>query len=198
MNIKKHVNAGADLLVGPRRRFGALEKEVLEQLSAGDLLVGFLCSARSSKRMYRLAYQRAKARHATKNAIARLERGGFIKRVVGNGDALTLTAMGSSVVRQEIHLLRDAGRRGKKWDGKWRIVSFDIPQEHKPIRDVLRSLLMRAGFKQVQKSVYIHPHTCDALVKLLQEDSRLSKFTFFCTTTMVTRQEAWKKIFQLR
>lgn len=197
MQAKSNLDRGLDVLFGPRRRFGALEKDILDQLSAGDLLVGFLCSARSSKRMYRLAYQRAKTRYATKTAIARLEKDGLIKRFAGRDDTVTLTAIGRSVVWREVHILRDAKRLVKRWDRQWRIVSFDIPQKHKPIRDVLRNLLIRAGFKQVQKSVYIHPYACDALVKLLRDDRRLAKFTFFCTTNKVTGEEAWKREFGL-
>lgn len=42
----------------------------------------------------------------------------------------------------------------KKWDGKWRIVIFDIPEKHRKLRDVLRGKLREWEFVPVQKSVW--------------------------------------------
>ena len=46
----------------------------------------------------------------------------------------------------------------QKWDGKWRMVIFDIPEDASEKRDKLRRLLKTAGFVKLQASVYIHPH----------------------------------------
>ena len=43
----------------------------------------------------------------------------------------------------------------EKWDGIWRIVVFDIPEEMKKVRDVLRGRLKLWGFRPWQKSVWI-------------------------------------------
>lgn len=42
-----------------------------------------------------------------------------------------------------------------EWDGKWRIVIFDIPEERRIIRNLFRRNLKKWGFKQLQKSVWI-------------------------------------------
>lgn len=48
-----------------------------------------------------------------------------------------------------------------KWDGKWRIIMFDIPEKHKGIRDYLASHMKQVGFKQFQKSVFVFPYSVD-------------------------------------
>lgn len=45
----------------------------------------------------------------------------------------------------------------KAWDGKWRIVIFDIPEEERKDRDSLRFKLISLGFGKLQESVYITP-----------------------------------------
>lgn len=40
------------------------------------------------------------------------------------------------------------------WDGKWRIVIFDIPEKHRKLRKILRSKLREWEFKLWQKSVW--------------------------------------------
>lgn len=41
------------------------------------------------------------------------------------------------------------------WDGKWRIVIFDIPEQKRLIRDLFRRNLKKWGFRHLQKSVWI-------------------------------------------
>ncbi|MBI2019997.1 hypothetical protein HYS94_01085 [Candidatus Daviesbacteria bacterium] len=41
-----------------------------------------------------------------------------------------------------------------EWDGKWRIIVFDIPEKRRSIRDILRSRLKLWGFKPWQQSVW--------------------------------------------
>lgn len=46
----------------------------------------------------------------------------------------------------------------KKWDGKWRIIIFDVPEKLKGKRELLRGELKAYGFLQIQKSVLAYPH----------------------------------------
>ena len=62
----------------------------------------------------------------------------------------------------------------KKWDGKWRILLFDISEKLKIKREALRGKLKELAFYQLQKSVWIHPYDCRAEVELLQDSFGLS------------------------
>lgn len=43
----------------------------------------------------------------------------------------------------------------KNWDGKWRVVVFDIPEKHKKLRHALRWKLREWEFTPWQKSVWV-------------------------------------------
>lgn len=60
-------------------------------------------------------------------------------------------------------------KRPKKWDGKWRILIFDISQMKKIYREALRGKLKELGFFPLQKSVWVHPFNCEAEIELLRE-----------------------------
>lgn len=47
-----------------------------------------------------------------------------------------------------------------KWDGKWRLVIFDIPEKRRQARDILRSKLKEWGFVPWQKSVWACKKDC--------------------------------------
>lgn len=53
-----------------------------------------------------------------------------------------------------------------RWDGKWRVLIFDISEPRRRVRSRLRALLSGAGFIRLQDSVWVHPYPCDEFVAL--------------------------------
>ena len=65
--------------------------------------------------------------------------------------------------------------RPKKWDKKWRLLMFDVPQTRKISREALRGKLKELGFLPLQKSVWAHPFECRAELEILQDFFGLSQ-----------------------
>ena len=57
----------------------------------------------------------------------------------------------------------------KKWDGKIRIVAFDIPDKQRAKRNAFRYKLKELGFYSSQKSVWLHPFECKNEIKILKD-----------------------------
>lgn len=57
----------------------------------------------------------------------------------------------------------------EKWDRKWRVVLFDIPESKKKAREALRWSLKKARFYEFQKSVFVHPYDCEDELDYLVE-----------------------------
>ena len=98
-------------------------------------------------------------RQATiEKAIKKLELLHYIKTKKNKQDGervrVSLTKKGA----QEYLKYKIEKKKKKKWDGKWRIVIFDILENQRRIRDLLRSRLRWFGFKELQKSVWIFPY----------------------------------------
>jgi hypothetical protein len=142
--------------------------EILEGLTFGDIFIGALFSARSTKRMHEIARKRAKKRYLDQLALERLVK---TRLVNAKGEILSINASGlelfkkTSLVKQMLST--------KVWDRKWRVVIFDIPQSMAPLRWEIRGLLKRAGFRMLQQSVWIFPHECKELTALISQDSRI-------------------------
>jgi len=49
-------------------------------------------------------------------------------------------------------------KRPKKWDGKWRILIFDVKNKDKLKREALRGKIKELGLSQLQKSVWVYPY----------------------------------------
>lgn len=66
-------------------------------------------------------------------------------------------------------------KKPKKWDGKWRLVIFDIAQIKKFYREAFRGKLKELGFYPLQKSVWVYPFDCQAEIELLKDFFGLSE-----------------------
>lgn len=55
------------------------------------------------------------------------------------------------------------------WDGRWRLVIYDVPKSKKYLRDVFRGTLKNLGFYQLQESVWLYPFPCEPQVTFLRE-----------------------------
>ena len=66
-------------------------------------------------------------------------------------------------------------RKPKRWDGRWRVLIFDIPQRRKGLRDQMRRMLRGLGFVRLQDSVWAYPYDCEDYVALLKADMKVGK-----------------------
>lgn len=115
---------------------------------------GGLVSA-SYKQVYGFAPKRYKKTNFA-NLVSRNLKTGNIEKVIKNGEIyLRLTSQGAKRVFRDFPLMSITK---KPWDGKWRIVVFDIPQKQAAVRDRLRGKLKELGFGMLQKSTWVSPH----------------------------------------
>ncbi len=63
----------------------------------------------------------------------------------------------------------------KKWDGRWRIIIFDVWERRRNIRDRLRNMLENVGFVRIQDSVWVYPYPCEELLVLLRSELHLGE-----------------------
>ena len=170
-----------------REKIGKEEFALLEEINIGDALFGFFTSGGSThimrRQARRAAYQRIKAQRARiiEHRLKRMEAKNLIKFVSGSqGEQQPkLTSKGLLQVDRESLLTHYAGYQHSStyvWDGVWRIVMFDIPQESKQYRRDIRLILQACGFVQVQKSVYTAPYPCKELSEFLKRNRSLGSY----------------------
>jgi len=85
----------------------------------------------------------------------------------------------------------------KDWDGKWRIVVFDIPEKIRRGRDILRDKLGRLGFFELQKSVFVFPYQCEDEINFIIEYFNLRRYVRFGVLEKIDNDLHLKKIFKL-
>ncbi|MEK7068356.1 MAG: hypothetical protein AAB964_00920, partial [Patescibacteria group bacterium] len=63
----------------------------------------------------------------------------------------------------------------KKWDRKWRVICFDIPEKRKYVRHLIQHKLVELGFYRLQDSVFVSPQPSGEFLKLAQNAFFLRK-----------------------
>ena len=93
--------------------------------------------------------------------------------------------------------LNNIKNQTKKWDGKWRMVSFDVPEPYKKGRDALRRKLKSIGFRELQKSVFVTNFDCLKEIELLVNFFNLNKFVRFGILESIDNDYYLRKIFKI-
>jgi len=83
------------------------------------------------------------------------------------------------------------------WDGKWRVVIFDIPEKLKTSRNALRDKLKELGFHKLQKSVFVFPYECKDEIDFVVEFFNLRKYVRYGIFDFIDNDLHLRKIFHL-
>ncbi len=83
------------------------------------------------------------------------------------------------------------------WDRLWRIISFDIPEDEKPMRDALRGHLLTAGFYELHNSVLVYPFDCRKELGFLAELYDAREYLRFILATEIDNESDLKEFFRL-
>lgn len=88
-------------------------------------------------------------------------------------------------------------KKPKKWDSKWRLVAFDIPEKQKNAREALRHKLKELGFLQIQKSIFAYPYSCREEIEFIGEIFQINKHINFIETIFITNEDYLRRKFNL-
>jgi len=101
------------------------------------------------------------------------------------------------IVEYSIKSLLSFKKKNKKWDGKWFLVFFDVPETQRNKRDYLRKFLTQLGFYQYQKSAYIFPYECEKEVILIKKIVEGAKYMKYIIAEKIEDEAIVKRYFNL-
>lgn len=142
-----------------------------------------------NKKKYNLKYylnQKAK----------KLVKDGFLKINIKNGKQfLSLTKKGEQKLSYYKIIQK---KKNDKWDGKWRVVIFDVWENTRSKRNLLRDEIKDFGFIQLQRSVWIYPYECADFIELLKTNLSFGKNIRYMIVENLDHDENLRKYFSLK
>ena len=180
-------------------RIGNLKKKVLLLLCAG-LALGL---TRSPKTHWWILKQIPKEwekvnRQALERAINSLYTSHLIEEK-NNRDGTTTLILSENGKQRALRFNIDKLeiKKPEKWDRKWRMVLFDIPEKRTEGRNALRRKLQEIGFHEFQKSALVFPFPCKDEVEFVVEFFSLRPYVRFIVAEHIDNELHLKKIFHL-
>ncbi len=139
---------------------GEMARIILSALLAAGVLTVALTAPNAMRLFGYFKPKNTTERNRIKKSLSRLEKQGLIKQKDAMDGYFTLTAEGKAkAMRYRIEHTKI--QRQKKWDGRWRLVMFDVPEEKKRARQAINFALKKIGCARYQKSVFIAPFPCE-------------------------------------
>ncbi|MBI5079642.1 hypothetical protein HZB06_03205 [Candidatus Wolfebacteria bacterium] len=140
---------GLALLFGLAERGGVLISEIIQGPNRG---LGRSMRRISETKNFWDHYSELKNLHenSARTILWRLEKKGLVEKSTAQKQRrYQLTTRGLRIIKtfQE--------KKEETWDGKWRIVMFDIPEKKRLDRSWLRFRLVALDFRPIQKSVFL-------------------------------------------
>lgn len=182
-----------------RRKRANIQKAILSGIATVGLLsVAVLApNALQALKFFGIEPKTKWQKYNINHSIKRLKDHGFICfETNSRGTFARLTPKGEDKLRK-FELLDYKLKKPKKWDGKWRLLTFDIKEERKGTRDKIRFTLKRIGFLRLQDSVWVYPYDCEDLVTLMKADFKIGKDLLYLIVDTIEGDTKIKNYFKL-
>ena len=131
------------------------------------------------------------------NSLKRLQKNRLVDITEKDGKTIIkITKNGKSkLLEYEFEDMQIA--KPKKWDGKWRIVGFDVPEKRKKAREALRHKMKELGFIQMQKSLFVYPYECRKEIEFIGEFFQVYEHIVLIEASSISQEEYYKYKFGL-
>jgi len=193
MKIAKPVEAGA--------RKKRVRRNVRNAMLIAIGTAGLIAVSAVAPNMFQLLGRSgalARLKYHSKNVFGRLKQKGEIEFVERDGKKyVRLTERGEKALAlgQQKMLLGNA--KPRKWDHRYRLVMFDIPEKRKKIRERLRLQMQEVGFLRIQDSAWLYPYDCEEFMVLLKADLHIGKDVLYAVIEEIENDRWIRKHFGL-
>ena len=180
--------------VARRVRKGEIQRLVLESVKIGGLLAIAVVAPNVVGAMAKLGIIRSPRQSAlVERSCRRLVRSG---QLMWKGNFLRITPKGEAVLRR-LKLMEMKNQKPRKWDKKWRMLLFDIPEYRAGLRAKVRRTLHEIGFVHLQHSAWVYPYDCEDLITLLKVDFKIGYDVLYIVADVIEHDAPLRRQFGL-
>ncbi len=138
----------------------------------------------------------ARFNYKAKSALGRLAEKGCVVFIEEDGKRYArITEKGERMLQMETE--RAAISKKRKWDRRWRVVIFDIPERRRNMRVRLRRFMQEYGFVRLQDSVWIYPYDCEDLIALAKANFCVGADVLYMIVERLERDKHLREHFDL-
>ena len=169
-------------------------REVLNYIAARSVVTSSeIAAAKSLLRMYPSGAGSSSPRRRLIDTCGLLARQGFITTGMLDGERVyKLSHKGTQKLQRYQALKVDILPR---FDGHWYLVTFDLPESHKSVRNLLIITLKRHGFVSYSGGVWLLPYNPNDLIIALRKQLGIKKEIRLIVATQVDGASDYRRKF---
>lgn len=176
-----------------------VQQTVLACVGVAGILAVAMIAPNVFQALPHLTGNKYKFGYRARTATGRLAQKGYVRFIERKGmKYVEITGRGKRMLELEQQKNVLIGRIRKRWDGRWRMIIFDIPEKRSNVRKRLRSMMQGLGFLLLQESVWVFPYDCEEIVALLKAELRVGKDVLYVIAEQIENDKPIKKHFNLR
>ncbi|HEY4506223.1 MAG TPA: hypothetical protein VJJ24_02165 [Candidatus Paceibacterota bacterium] len=181
-----------------RRRLTKLSLEILKGLALGGLAVSAFALPNIGviMKMFMPRKENKVDRQKIRRAIENLKKNDLVQVKPSESyieSEIRLSRAGKELLEVESLVLP----KPKKWDEKWRIVMFDIPEPFGLARRALSLKLRELGCYHYQNSVFVYPFDCRKEVEFIKKYFGFNSGIKYVEANTLEDQEKLEDFFKL-
>src|SRR3989338_3332107 len=180
-----------------KRRSKDMRNAVLATVAVAGI-IAIAAVAPNAIRLLKTTGLTARMRSRTRSTLNRLAAKGEIEFIELDGKKYArLTARGEKVMAFYQEKLRLRDKKPRRWDRRYRLVMFDIPEKRKKTRDQLRLVMREIGFLRVQDSACVYPYDCEEFVALLKAHLHIGRDVLYAVIEEIENDAVIRTHFHL-
>src|SRR3989344_252826 len=121
-----------------------------------------------------------------------------ILKTVATAGVLAMAILAPNAIQILRPFIKNKRKYNSKWDGKWRVVIFDVWENTRYKRNLLRNEIKDFGFVQLQRSVWIYPYECADFIELLKTDLSFGNNIRYMVVEKLDHDENLRKRFGIK
>ncbi len=180
-----------------RKRKQDIQHAVLAAIAVTGLLALTAMAPNTLQLLRYLPKEKWNLAYRAKTATGRIVAKGYATWVDRDGKKyLRITEAGRKALAFEQAKVALKNQK-KKWDGRWRMIVFDVPERRRRTRNRLRAVMSEIGFVRLQDSVWVYPHDCEDFVALLKVELKIGKDVLYAIVDTIEHDRDIRKHFKL-
>lgn len=85
----------------------------------------------------------------------------------------------------------------KRWDGKWRLIIYDIAKFKRRQQAMFRRMLQKLKMLPLQRSVYLYPYPCDDEIEFLRQYFGVGENVIALTVSAIENETVYRRYFDI-
>lgn len=174
---------------------GELGKQILALCIVGGVVLTIAVVPGVAQIMKMFNGRSAKDRFRIEQSLRGLTRRGYLTPSTKGSYMLTEKGRGYA---QMSFFEKQVIPRVARWDKKWRVLMFDIPEEYAHIRREVSMLIREMGMMKIQNSVFASPFPCRKEIDKLAKHYDVGQYFVYLETEVISCHKELITFFHLK